>query len=934
MLLNWEATLRYLTNHPRWYEDVDRRQPDSAHLAEYRAAMPGGWRLRRHGYWLIADPPGAPELGQGWKLHVSASSRTSAETLRRCLPVLRDAGVRFKFLLGPAEVREFNSKSFSRSASGKFITIYPPDDQTFHSVARALTAALDGLDGPYVLSDRRYPGSRVVSYRYGGFTSQPRVRSDGLHELMIQSPDGTPVPDERTPYWTMPAWAVDPVTGQAASAAAKDSGTSGGAGASGDAVAAKKPILGGRYQVDGALVFSNRGGIYRAVDMVTGADVVLREARPGVEVGPHGIDAVELLWHEYRLLEDLADSGLFVRPLAMFKHWEHSYLVQEFIEGTPFGSLSTIHNPLYELDLTPGRLADYYQRYQRLWLQIADAIALCHERGIVLGDLSMTNIMVTPDDKVRIIDLESAFHEGVDRGAGLSTPGMVTQRAMAARHGDRRTDYYALGGVLLATVFACQQGDLVEHELPLRLLAEAAEDLALPAELVELITDLYNEDAELPDPAALRRRIAELPFADAWRQAPPLALPVLADPARRAALHERIAAVVDGVVDYMQNTADTSRQDRLFPADALVFETSPLSLAHGAYGCLYAMHCAGKEIPDAFLAWALSGSVSQQALPPGLYYGSAGAAWVLSAMGRGDQAGHLLREAGDHPLLYAEPGVLIGAAGHGLACLRLWRDSGLPEFLDRAREIGHRLAAAAQWEDDRAHWPDSSGEVPVGYGYGASGVAMFLLALHTATGDGQVLDLGRAALEFDLSCAVYSNSGLVQFPSVVVGDAPVVRRSYWDEGTAGVMTTLLRYWDVTGDELLRKQIDRLLPDVRRKYTAFPQLFHGISGIGNTLLDAYEILGDPGLLDDAERAAEAVLCNAVRRPEGIVFAGEQSLRESCDLATGSAGAALFLDRIRVAAPGLRTNRNFVLDDLLADLSSGRPSDPQPGSGDGS
>lgn len=56
--------------------------------------------------------------------------------------------------------------------------------------------------------------------------------------------------------------------------------------------------------------------------------------------------------------------------------------------------------------------------------------------------------------------------------------------------------------------------------MPRRLLAEAAADLELPAELVRLITDLYDEEADLPDPAALRRRIEALPFADAWRQPP------------------------------------------------------------------------------------------------------------------------------------------------------------------------------------------------------------------------------------------------------------------------------------------------------------------------------------------------------------------------------------------------------------------------------
>ncbi|WP_327399503.1 hypothetical protein OG194_04440 [Streptomyces sp. NBC_01288] len=141
-------------------------------------------------------------------------------------------------------------------------------------------------------------------------------------------------------------------------------------------------------------------------------------------------------------------------------------------------------------------------------------------------------------------------------------------------------------------------------------------------------------------------------------------------------------------------------------------------------------------------------------------------------------------------------------------------------------------------------------------------------------------------------------------------------RHYWDEGTAGILTTLLRYHHVTGDETLGKHIEELLPAVRRKYTTFPQLFHGISGLGNALLDAYEFLGDPELLGDAERAAEAVLCSAVQRPEGVVFPGEQTVRESCDLATGSAGVALFLDRFRRTGPGARTNTHFLLDDLLS------------------
>ena len=108
----WETMLSYMGHHPRWFENFSRRMPSSEHMREYRAALPDDWHTWRRGYWIIAEPPGAPVVGQGWKLHVSSTSRNSTETLRRALPVMRDAGVRFKFLMDPPAVGEANGKSF------------------------------------------------------------------------------------------------------------------------------------------------------------------------------------------------------------------------------------------------------------------------------------------------------------------------------------------------------------------------------------------------------------------------------------------------------------------------------------------------------------------------------------------------------------------------------------------------------------------------------------------------------------------------------------------------------------------------------------------------------------------------------------------------------------------------------------------------------
>ena len=96
---------------------------------------------------------------------MSATSHTSVDVLRRVLPVLRDAGARFKYLMDPAAVRECNSKTFARGSSGKFVTVYPVDEAQFRALAADLADVLADVDGPYILTDRRCPGSRQALTR-------------------------------------------------------------------------------------------------------------------------------------------------------------------------------------------------------------------------------------------------------------------------------------------------------------------------------------------------------------------------------------------------------------------------------------------------------------------------------------------------------------------------------------------------------------------------------------------------------------------------------------------------------------------------------------------------------------------------------------------------------------------------------------------------
>jgi hypothetical protein len=288
-----------------------------------------------------------------------------------------------------------------------------------------------------------------------------------------------------------------------------------------------------------------------------------------------------------------------------------------------------------------------------------------------------------------------------------------------------------------------------------------------------------------------------------------------------------------------------------------------------------------------------------------------------------------------HRLTHADPGILNGSAGIGLACLRLAGSAaaaGDVEFqaqaLAWAQECGQQLADSAVRDERGAHWPrtfgpaPSSGEPrpqPIGYSNGASGIALFLLYLAAATGDQHWRELGRSALDYDLSWAHRFEAGFIEFPSITHDPAeePKVVRSYWDEGTAGVATTLLRYRAVADDPELAEAWRLMRPDLCRKYVVLPQLFHGLAGIGMALQDAAELVGDTDAGLEARRLAAGLALYAVPREHGVAWPSEQCFRESSDLASGAAGVAMFLHRLsRPAEPiGRSSNVNFVLDDLL-------------------
>jgi serine/threonine protein kinase len=864
----------------------------SPHKADFydliSCQIPEGWRIQRGDMWFHCSSPSQSLPLQGWKIHVSATQSNSQNILTKVASVLfKYKDVSFKFALDRPILSLLNSKGWPRGASGKFITIYPPDSHRFLELIEEIDQATAGMHGPYILSDHRYKASRVVFYRYGGMRAQTtlNVKGEKIHVLM--GPDGSAVPDQRLPYPTVPAWEVPVIPVECGAGSVKSSA-----------------LLHDRYGIEAAISFSSAGGVYLARDHQTGKRVVVKEARPCINAAADDYDAVELLKKEYRLLQVVADTGVAPQPIDLFQEWEHWFLVEEFIEGMAMGQHSAAHNILLRTRPTEHDYNEWRVMFSKLAESLLKILKILHSRKIVFADLSTNNLIVTSDAGLKIIDFEGAHELGVDRPANLYTPGFASQHRVAGGTAEMEDDHYSAGAVLLAYLLPVNGLLHLNPQARYELLASIRNDVQLPEGMAELINTLMGPSQS-----------ASVHFPEVEVLAP-------ADQSKFDQCEcDRVAqgtnrdyqAVLDDIVTHLNSVAEYKRKDRLFPADPRVFSTNPLSLAYGAAGVTYALYKVTGKVPEAAVDWILQHRISSAEYAPGLYLGMAGIAWSLLEMGIKEPAEEILRSTFQHPLISQSADLFHGMAGWAMTALQFFQMTGNEEYLMHAEDVGSRLIASCKESDRGCYWTSSDG-CPLGLAHGSSGVGLFLLYLHLITQKEHYLAAGLRALDFDLAAGVRTKDGGLSWTENAESPSPLY--PYWRFGSAGIGTATVRFQRLVRLPRYASILEQIFIDTDRKYAVFPGRFSGLAGLGEFLLDMHDLCGESRFLESANKVAEGIMHFRVKR-NGTAFPGEVSSRLCCDYGTGSAGIALFLNRLLG-----KQKSDFMLDELFDGQAEGK------------
>jgi len=823
----------YCLADPLFYDTLDQKQNDASDFSLVRRPVPAGWVRHETETWMYYGVEGDTSLPyQGWKIHLSAcqddAERALAELWDYCVP----RNIAFKYLRGAPVLLAYNSKAASRTASGKLATIYPRDERELETTLSELGELLEGVRGPYILSDLRY-GKGPLYVRYGGFADRRTPATNGERVLAIENASGQLVPDVRGSVFSVPSWTTLPAFLEP-HLAARNSVT----------------VSGMPYRVESVLHFSNGGGVYLGRDE-NDAMVVLKEARPHAGLDALGRDSVGRLRHERDMLERLAGLDVVPRLLGYFTIGEHEFLAQEFVDGNPLQRHIVMRYPLTRADCVESALADYTTWAIGVLDQVAEAVQALHGRGVVFGDLQPNNIMITADGRPVLIDFEVSTLTADAARSALAHPAFV---APADRTGPD-TDLYAMACLTLGMF-----GPQATITLPL--------DRSHAYRLAALITETF------PVPAARISAAVRTITGPAGGGVPSEPPPSAESPwpEVRAALHQAILA-----------SATPDRDDRLFPGDVAQFEPGGgRTFAHGAAGTLWALAVTGAEPRHA-------GWLAERATEPppgsalGFYDGLHGIAYALDHLGHRQTALDVL------DISLSERWTELGLAMYGgLSGIGLNLMAFGPDFAEPAARA---IEVCAERIGGPADVPEiSGGEHPrAGLLHGSSGPALLFLHGYERTGDKALLDKAGDALRQDLRRCALSRDGSRQV------DQGWRHLPYLAEGSIGIALVLARYLTHRPDEELAVTQAEILRVVRSRYFVQPGLLAGRAGMIAAL----------AMLDRDHPELPALIrglrWHALPYGDGLAFPGDQLLRLSMDLATGTAGVLVALAAARAENP---------------------------------
>lgn len=241
-----------------------------------------------------------------------------------------------------------------------------------------------------------------------------------------------------------------------------------------------------RYEIIETLGCGATSRVDRARDTIIGRTVALKSFLQGF-----GRNSEQQFLHEAQTIGRLSHSSIAQLYDIGTDTGGAPFLVMEFVSGQNLEQLLS-HSPV------PFSTA-------AIWAaDLASALFHAHRAGIIHGDVKPSNVRVTEDDKVKLVDFGIARFASQVTGSDrvLGTPAYLSPEQIEGKKQDGRSDLFSLGIVLYEMITGVRPfggnslGDICAQILTSTPVPPSKRNPALPAAFDRIIARCLAKDPE------------------------------------------------------------------------------------------------------------------------------------------------------------------------------------------------------------------------------------------------------------------------------------------------------------------------------------------------------------------------------------------------------------------------------------------------------
>jgi serine/threonine protein kinase len=857
---------------------------------------------------------------QGWKLHVSSIPTEAVDLVHLIVPTLVRNEVCFKIAKDQSTLMQLNEGALGPTQIGKFMTIYPQQDADIKNLATELVRTTKGWHGPVVVTDLRL--GDIIYARYGGFN--PIISLDRLGQTfrLIYSPDGSLRDDTYHVPFTPPEGVQNPFAGQPEFTQI---------GRYIDELPTSEKstkLFGPGYLILEILKQHPKGSVFRCLDLRSQEQIGIKIIKQGKQYCLADIydrDMRTRLQRQEVLFRILNDSVPIPKIDSYFEVDGDGYLTIEDIEGQSIESfvVQTLKNRPWRM-LCATEMSQLLSVLERTLI----AVQKLHAQGYVHRDLTASNIWITRDENVFLLDLELA-HAVNDTSPpiGLGTPGFMSPEQVSRSHPGFEDDIYALGCVMILLFTGLD---------PRRILFAADWQrtnqfhglmASLPEDLIDIIVRCVKTKAsDRPSLEDVKAVIQNYKNSISFGRPPKLPVASITPKAvrtnkfgqyriddlirkgLRGLLNETIMDNVEGV--WLSPVAESKTHLNIIEPSV---SYEPRRSANRGVGgvvyilgrlarCEYTSTAVQQKVKNA-ISWLTRNRMTSDSLLPGLHFGQAGVAVALveaikgKLVNRNEDLLSYISDALSGELDW--PDLTHGAAGQGIATLYCADLIQKPTFLKFAHRCADYLIQN-QKKDGSWEMPPGaegiSGETLTGFAHGVSGIVYFLAEYDRRFDSKKACNAWQSGVEWITKQAIPGDGGkYLEWP---YSDQKKKRWKWWCHGSPGIALLFLRLYEQTKSPEYAEIATKAL-QVHPTDILYPNLTlcHGLSGLGEIYLEAARVLGEHSWLDRAQKVANTLFQLRHETKNGsVIWLAEDPHNATADLMVGAGGVLHFFLRL--------------------------------------